>query len=128
MEEIPSKRCPSCGGNLERRLENFSIGSDGGGGLLSLLADTYEVDLYACPNCGKVELYTTGFQPLSRQLEQRVNEDAKAETQVTCPVCGTEHSSATGCPNCALHAGYTSLFSRSPEKKKSRTRKPPWEK
>ena len=27
------------------------------------LADQYEVDLYACPQCGKVELYTAGFCP-----------------------------------------------------------------
>ena len=40
---------------MECKLQNFSIGADGGGGLLTLLADQYEVDLYACPACGKVE-------------------------------------------------------------------------
>lgn len=50
---------------MERRWnanwQNFSIGADGGGGLWTLLADQYEVDLYACPACGKVELYTAAF-------------------------------------------------------------------
>ena len=48
---------------MECKLQNFSIGADGGGGLLTLLADQYEVDLYACPACGKVELYTAAFSP-----------------------------------------------------------------
>lgn len=46
---------------MECKLQNFSIGADGGGGLWTLLADQYEVDLYACPACGKVELYTAAF-------------------------------------------------------------------
>ena len=29
--------------------------------VMSLLMEQYEVDLYACPVCGKVELYTAGF-------------------------------------------------------------------
>jgi len=55
--------CPACGAEMERRLEGFTIGLDGGGGLLSgLWHEQYDVDLYACPRCGKVELYTAGFQ------------------------------------------------------------------
>ncbi len=52
------KPCPACGAILHRKLRNFSIGSDGYGGLSSLGLPSYEVDLYACPQCGKVELYT----------------------------------------------------------------------
>ena len=63
---------------LERKLENFSIGADGGGGLMTLLADHYEVDLYACPQCGKVELYTAGFVPPSAAEK---NEPDKQEAQ-----------------------------------------------
>ena len=37
------KVCPACGAILERKLEHFSIGADGGGGLMTLLADQYEV-------------------------------------------------------------------------------------
>ena len=67
MEETRIRNCPSCGAAMECKLQNFSIGADGGGGLLTLLADQYEVDLYACPACGKVELYTAAF-PRSRSL------------------------------------------------------------
>ena len=63
MEETHIRNCPSCGAAMECKLQNFSIGADGGGGLLTLLADQYEVDLYACPACGKVELYTAAFSP-----------------------------------------------------------------
>lgn len=62
MERKQKVSCPACGAEMERKLQDFSIGSDGGGGLLSLLADTYLVDLYACPQCGKVELYTAASQ------------------------------------------------------------------
>lgn len=72
------KICPACGAMLERKLENFSIGADGGGGLMTLLADHYEVDLYACPQCGKVELYTAGFVPPAAAEK---NEPDKQEAQ-----------------------------------------------
>ena len=42
--------------------KNMSIGADGYGGLTSLGLPEYRVDLYACPKCGKVELYTARFQ------------------------------------------------------------------
>ena len=67
MERKQKVSCPACGAEMERKLQDFSIGSDGGGGLLSLLADTYLVDLYACPQCGKVELYIHG----RREREER---------------------------------------------------------
>lgn len=124
MEQTP-KHCPDCGTELECKLQDFSIGADGGGGLMSLLADQYEVDLYACPQCGRVLLYTASsqFQPLSKQLEQR----AQNEEAVTCPVCGTKHSPLIGCPNCALHGTHTPLSSPDPKPRKKKTRKPPWE-
>ena len=62
--------CPSCGAEMELELQDFSIGADGGGGLLTLLADTYCVDLYACPQCGKVELFTAGFREEREAGEQ----------------------------------------------------------
>ena len=73
------KICPACGAVLERKLENFSIGADGGGGLMTLLADHYEVDLYACPQCGKVELYTAGFvTPSASEKNQPDKQEAQA--------------------------------------------------
>ncbi|MEM5779919.1 MAG: hypothetical protein AAGU02_02095 [Lawsonibacter sp.] len=118
MEENTAKRCPACGGALECKLQNFPIGADGGGGLLSLLADQYEVDLYACPSCGKVELYTAQFS----------QEEEPPEETVTCPVCGSKHSPRIGCPTCALRGARSATppdVSPSPSKKK---RRPPWEK
>ena len=51
------RHCPACGGMLERRLRNFSIGADGYGGLTSLGLEQFEVDLYVCAKCRRVELY-----------------------------------------------------------------------
>ena len=126
-ENWREKACPVCGSEMELKLENFSIGADGGGGLMSLLADTYEVDLFACPVCGKVELYTARFFR---------EEEPEPEEQVTCPVCGTRHSSSVGCPSCAMRAARSGRRPQpaQPEPtpfKPSRSRpgqKPPWEK
>ena len=54
MNEMMKRSCPNCGTAMECKLQNFSIGADGGGGLMTLLADQYEVDLFACPQCGRV--------------------------------------------------------------------------
>lgn len=87
------KICPACDAVLERKLENFSIGADGGGGLMTLLADHYEVDLYACPQCGKVELYTAGFVPPSA-AEKNEPEKQEAQTiQETIPAHSDEKHS-----------------------------------
>ena len=118
------KICPACGAVLERKLENFSIGADGGGGLMTLLADHYEVDLYACPQCGKVELYTAAPGAWAALTDQ-----PEAE-QVTCPDCGTRHSPLIGCPSCAVRqAGSGRTFPQEEKQSTSkRSKKVPWEK
>ena len=78
MEEENTILCPACGAEMELKLENLSIGADGRGGLMSLLMDQYEVDLYACPVCGKVELYTAGFDS---EEEKEEEEDGPEETE-----------------------------------------------
>ena len=113
--------CPACGTMLERKLQNFSIGADGGGGLITLLADTYDVDLYACPRCGKVELYTAGFHPEGESPPE------PEDGTVVCPVCGTRHSGLIGCPSCALNGARGPSVPPAPPRKKEKTRKPPWE-
>lgn len=115
-KQAQTKHCPNCSALMELKLENFSIGADGGGGLVTLLAAQYDVDLYACPQCGKVELYTTGFIPGMPEEE---------ELSVTCPVCGREHHPAVGCPSCALRGGSAGRIHRSEGKS---SEKPPWEK
>lgn len=116
-QEQAARKCPVCGSSLACRLKDFSIGADGGGGLLTLLADTYVVDLYACPVCGKVELYTAAS----------VLAQAKDEAeQVTCPVCGTRHSPLIGCPRCAKRKAEQGQRPSGSEQA-ARSRKPPWE-
>lgn len=112
------RRCPACGGVLECKLSNFSIGADGGGGLLTLLADTYEVDLYSCPSCGKVELYSADFKS---------PEEQEREADVVCPVCGTGHSPLIGCPRCALNAAAGGPSTWQKDRPKKKDKKPPWE-
>lgn len=121
MEELSIKRCPVCGGVLECKLSNFSIGADGRGGLLSLLCEQYEVDLYACPQCGKVELYTAGF--LSESESEPPEDD-----RIVCPVCGTKHSPLIGCPTCALHNARSFQSSQACFSKVKKEHRPPWEK
>lgn len=118
------KPCPACGAILHRKLRNFSIGSDGYGGLSSLGLPSYEVDLYACPQCGKVELYTAAPGAWAALTDQ-----PEAE-QVTCPDCGTRHSPLIGCPSCAVRqAGLGRTFPQEEKQSTSkRSKKVPWEK
>lgn len=123
-----ASRCPACGGEMELKLEDLSVGADGRGGLASLLMDQYEVDLYACPVCGKVELYTAGFF--------REERPEPREELVACPVCGTKHSPSMGCPTCAVRTAQSGRRPQPPQTqeepkpfKPSRSgKKPPWEK
>lgn len=71
--------CPACGAEMELKLQNFSIGRDGGGGLMSLLMEQYDVDLYACPQCGKVELYTADFQKKEDEPGEELEESEEPE-------------------------------------------------
>lgn len=73
------KACPACGTLMDRKIQDFSIGADGGGGLIALLSDQYVVDLYACPQCGKVELYTARFVPPAPAKEPAPQEEAPKE-------------------------------------------------
>lgn len=73
------KTCPACGTLMDRKIQDFSIGADGGGGLMPLLSDQYVVDLYACPQCGKVELYTARFVPPAPAKEPAPQEGVPQE-------------------------------------------------
>ena len=58
------------------------------GDLPNLLAGALEVDIYACPDCGKIEFY---------QAEQPGNGLA----QIQCPKCGQHHDcDDPKCPFC----------------------------
>ena len=118
MPEI-ERKCPACGAAMECRQENFQIGADGRGGLINWMPQYY-VDLYACPQCGKVELYDAEF----RQKREKKPEDE----EVTCPVCGTKHSPLIGCPRCALNGRIPPPRGEKQPKPEKPRRKPPWEK
>ena len=94
---------------------NSALRRDGGGGLMAMAMPSYDVDVYACPQCGRVELFTAGF------LTKR-NVPDKPE-DVTCPVCGTKHSPLINCPNCALNRRPAQS-----EPPRGSGKKPPWEK
>ncbi|MCI5753095.1 MAG: hypothetical protein MR033_00450 [Clostridiales bacterium] len=56
----------------------------------NLIAGAMEVDIYACPNCGKLELFQTEPAAEPLQIAQR-----------TCPVCGKTHDADyPRCPFC----------------------------
>lgn len=104
------KHCSACGAVLERKLTDFSIGADGYGGLTSLGMPQYNVDLYACPKCGKVELYTAAAS-LSQATGQSLSQRVRAEETV-------QAEQQEQVQRLQEQAG---LFGR-------KNRKPPWEK
>lgn len=61
--------------------------------MMTLLADQYEVDLYACPQCGKVELYTAGFVPPSSTQNNELKEQASQAAPETIPAQSDEKRS-----------------------------------
>ena len=93
------KRCPCCGQAL-RFLSNWKQFSGQGSiliGALSLenpLQASVEAGVWACPDCGKVELYLME-QPRAEQ------EDGNFIAQVKCPYCGYRHDmDDPQCPLC----------------------------
>lgn len=118
--EPPTRPCPICGGMMECKLKGFQIGADGNGGIYLLGGyQQYHVDLYACPDCGKVEFYTADFASLKKREE-------KKQQEVTCPTCGSIHSPLVGCPRCALDQASSGAYSR--KTTLFSEQKPPWEK
>jgi len=86
--------CLRCGREMNHiRTENLQFGKTGWilGDLPNLLAGAMEVDIYACPNCGKVEFFLT---------------DAEEEglPQKQCPNCGKRHDfDYPKCPFCKFN-------------------------
>ena len=97
-------------------IKRFHLGDDGLLGPVArdgLFASWLEVEIIRCAHCGKAEFYL----PEPPELPE-VEED-----MVTCPECGTRHSSLINCPYCAMKRGSASR----PENKR-RDSRPPWEK
>lgn len=79
--EPPTRTCPNCGSQMKLTIKDFRIGLDGNGGVYLFGGyDQYDVDLYACPECGKVEMYTANFAAVKRRAEEAaVRQAARAE-------------------------------------------------
>lgn len=75
--EPPTRTCPNCSGQMELKIKDFRIGMDGGGGFNALWYDQYDVDLYACAECGKVEMYTANFAAVKRKAELKAKKAAE---------------------------------------------------
>lgn len=73
--EPETRPCPNCQGEMALKIKNFRIGAYGD----SLLGERYDVDLYACPECGKVEMYTANFAAVKRKAEEAAAKQAEKE-------------------------------------------------
>ena len=91
-----SRPCANCNGEmLYMKREHLQLGKTGWifGDWSNLLAGALEVDIWACPRCGKLEFY------LARPEELEPEEDRMF--QITCPNCGYEHDlDDPKCPRC----------------------------
>lgn len=107
--EPSSRPCPNCGGEMKLAIKDFTIGAYAD----KLFGDQYEVDLYACPECGKVEMYTANFAAVKRNAELKAKKDAEAKATAEADLQAMEKP---------LEQEYTAYRPDSKSYKK-----PPWE-
>ncbi len=79
---MSDKICPVCNEKLKLEESNYPMGS------AFLKTDRVHADIYSCPKCGRIELFS-----------------AKSD-MVTCPKCGNVHSAKEACPICALNEAF----------------------
>lgn len=83
--------CLRCGHKINHvKNESLQLGQTGWilGDLPNLLAGALEVEIYHCPNCGKLEFFS-------------VDEDDDRLPQKQCPNCGKTHDfDFPKCPSC----------------------------
>ena len=83
MSDLSKRLCAACQCELTLASASFPMGS-------TLAHERFHVDIYRCPQCGRVEL----------------------EAFVTCPVCGATHSPKEKCPICAINSAFTDHAAR----------------
>lgn len=96
MKELMCLRCNTDMELIKR--EKLQLGQTGWflRDLPNLLAGALEVDIYSCPECGKLEFFNTD----NTFAEIEVYEDDEVP-QVKCPKCGKEHDfDYPRCPVC----------------------------
>ena len=90
------KRCSGCGGEMRFfGQEQIQLGQYGlfSAYLSNLISGALDVDIWECPDCGKLDFYHQGS---SRPEEDRI-------TQTICPKCGRKHDlDDPQCPGCGL--------------------------
>ena len=79
---MAEKMCPSCHKPLKLRESGYPMGS------ALLKADRVHVDIYECPECHGIRLYSADSD------------------MVTCPVCGSVHSAKEACAICAMNKAF----------------------
>ena len=89
------KKCANCGGNMvflgEEQIQLGQVGLVLGH-LSNLLSGSLEVELWECPDCGKLDFY--------RQSGSGADDEGHM-AQTTCPTCGREHDlDDPKCPFC----------------------------
>ena len=91
--------CLRCGGTMDYLgREKLQLGEAGllFGDLPHLLAGALELDIYACPDCGKLEFYRPKLT--KGELNGYSHSDLP---QKTCPKCGETHDfDYPKCPYC----------------------------
>ena len=89
------KKCANCGGNMEfLGEEQILLGQVGFflGHLSNLLSGSLDVELWECPDCGKLDFY--------RQNSSGTGDEGHM-AQTACPACGREHDlDDPKCPFC----------------------------
>ncbi len=90
MKKINCLRCDAPMHFL--KTESIQLGQTGWilGDLPNLMAGSLEVDIYACPKCGKIEFFQSSEASDEPQIAQK-----------RCPVCGKMHDiDYPKCPFC----------------------------
>ena len=73
--------------------------------LPNLIAGAFEVQIYQCKECGKLEF----FRPVTEDLQELSPEDEAPIPQIACPACGYEHDfDEPRCPKCG-HSYYEDI-------------------
>lgn len=98
--------CQRCGGQMQFiKQEKIQLGQTGVflGDWPNIWAGALEVEIYGCPNCGKLEFYIPGVSPKNQEpdfdledLPPDANENIVGVSrdgvpQVRCPNCGKTH-------------------------------------
>jgi len=92
--------CLRCGTEMNFiKSEDIQLGRVGFFGNRSQhLAGAMSIDFFACPHCGKLEMFSAS--PLRTADDEEEEEDADIPQRL-CPNCGMSHDfDAPRCPNC----------------------------